>query len=165
MLPMARRKVPPRRSFTVTVTKARTQFAQVLALARRGDVAITRGRRIVAYVVSAARYRQLVSGANENTWRANVFAVTRKLFAAAAALDRTPFDHGLVARLTALLLCAARTFQDFDYAVDWIREPNARLGNRTPRDVAGTEGGTHVVLNLLAALGGERLEASDEAQE
>ena len=49
-----------RRVIKVTVTRAQLDFERVLTLARRVDVAITRSGRVIVYVLSIARYRQLV---------------------------------------------------------------------------------------------------------
>lgn len=52
-----------RRVIKVAVTRAQKDFERVVILARRADVAITRRGRTIAYVLSIARYRQLVAQA------------------------------------------------------------------------------------------------------
>lgn len=147
---------PVRRAVSVSVAKARKDFAQVLTLARRNDVALTRGRRIVAYVVSAARYRELVSSTKERAKRnqSDVFALVRKLLSlpAAGAKQAQCAANDRLVRLTAVFVCAARTLEDVDYVASWLREPNERLGNRTPRELAETEHGTQMVLDALMAI-------------
>lgn len=47
----------------VAATRAQSDLEHVLTLARRVDVAVTRRGRVIAYVLSIARYRQLVQHA------------------------------------------------------------------------------------------------------
>lgn len=143
----------PTRVVKVSISKAKSDFSHVLRLARRSDVAISRGRRIVAYVVAAERYRQLVFRARKHARReqSEVFALARRLLAAPGGGSQSPVDERLV-RLMGLFACAVHTLEDFDYATEWLREPNQRLGNRTPREVAETEGGAQRILDVLTAI-------------
>lgn len=140
----------------ISVTRAQRDFGSVLDLARRNDVAITRRRRIVAYVLSAARYQRLIWGARKRAEhvQAGVVGLVHKLLTlpSASGGSRPERVPDRLVRLMAVFVSAVHTFEDFDHAAKWMQEPNELLGNRSPRHMAESQRGAQRALAVLASI-------------
>lgn len=65
-------------------------------------------------------------------------------------LSRT--DSDLIYRIARALIHAASTFEDVDYAVQWLKEPNEALGGVQPLSLLATVEGDEVVHAELGAI-------------
>jgi len=63
-----------------------------------------------------------------------------------------PAEAERVVRYVRLVALAAETFGGQDTAVEWMQEPNRRLGDRTPLEMAETDPGARVVRDLLLGI-------------